>query len=262
MKKFNLVGNDNVNPDNLLQKGLNCIVEAFDLKGKISHDKIKELEKLIIELKSKINILTEEMEMIKTENMYYKNQNERLKKDNNNIKNIKELENPYFDFEINKKQNKQNNMYLSIVSDDDNNNSLNENEDRLNIINNRNNNLIKSNFKIPPEKHDRINNYGSLSTRNSKSPLNKNNDLSNSNFSDEMTHNTKKYLNNQREYKSIFNMKNNTNLRKLLLQSSNISYNNYYNYQTYKTERKKMQENRFLSFQKPNTQILNNNINE
>jgi hypothetical protein len=258
MKKNNWVGSDNVSPDNLLQKGLNFIVEAFDLKGKISHDKIKELEKLIIELKSKINILTEEMEMIKTENMYYKNQNEKLKKDITNFKNIKELENPYFDFEINQQQNKQNNMYISIVSDDDNNTSLNENENNINIIHKRNRNLNKSNFKIPPEKHDRINNYGSLSSRNSISPLRNLNDVSNNNFSDEKKSNTKKYLINQNEYKPIINMKNNTNLRKLLLQSSNISYNNYYNYQTYKTERRKTQENRFLSFQKTNTQFMNN----
>ena len=65
-----------------------------------------------------------------------------------------------------------------------------------------------------------------------------------------MTPNTKKYLNNQNEYKPIINKKNNTNLRKLLLQSSNISYNNYSNNQTYNKERKRMQEIRFLSFQK------------
>ena len=257
MKKFNLVREDNINPDNLLQKGLNCIVEAFDLKGKISQDKIIELEKLINELKSKINILNEEIEMIKTENMYYKNQNERLKKDNKNNKKINELENPFFDFGINKQENKQNNMYISIVSDDDNN-SINDNEDSLNIINKRNNNLIKSNFKIPPEKHDRINNYGSLSCRNSKSHLNKLIDLSNINFSKENIPNTKKYIINQNEYKPIINKKNNTNLRKLLLQSSNISYNNYSNNQTYNKERKRMQENRFLSYNNKDTHIFNN----
>jgi hypothetical protein len=58
MKNLNDNGNK-VFPEDLLQKGFNCIVEAFDLKGKSNEEKIIELETIVKELKTKLKILNE-----------------------------------------------------------------------------------------------------------------------------------------------------------------------------------------------------------
>ncbi len=237
MKNLNDNGNK-VFPEDLLQKGFNCIVEAFDLKGKISEEKIIELETLVKELKTKLNILNEEMEMIKRENLYYKTQNERLMKDNNSLKTKKIFENPNFDIIID--NNKSQNKYESVTSDNDN-----HEKNKIHL----NKNLIESNFRIPPEKHYRKKMCESVSSRNTRIPIKKLVKITNNSFAEERIYNLRQNLTINNENKSL-NKMSNSNFKQFMTIDNNsmsrdLNYiNNNLNYN------KKIKEKNDFNFQK------------
>ena len=235
----NLNDNDNkVFPEDLLQKGFNCIVEAFDLKGKINEEKIIELETLVKELKTQLNILNEEMEMIKRENLYYKTQNERLMKDNNSLKTKKIFENPNFDIIID--NNKSQNKYESVTSDNDN-----HEKNKIHL----NKNLIESNFRIPPEKHYRKKMCESVSSRNTRIPIKKLVKITNNSFVEERIYNLRQNLTINNENKSL-NKMSNSNFKLFMTIDNNsmsrdLNYiNNNLNYN------KKIKEKNDFNFQK------------
>ncbi len=237
MKNLNDNGNK-VFPEDLLQKGFNCIVEAFDLKGKISEEKIIELETLVKELKTKLNILNEEMEMIKRENLYYKTQNERLMKDNNSLKTKKIFENPNFDIIID--NNKSQNKYESVTSDNDN-----HEKNKIHL----NKNLIESNFRIPPEKHYRKKMCESVSSRNTRIPIKKLVKITNNSFAEERIYNLRQNLTINNENKSL-NKMSNSNFKQFMTIDNNsmsrdLNYiNNNLNYN------QKIKEKNDFNFQK------------
>jgi hypothetical protein len=237
MKNLNDNGNK-VFPEDLLQKGFNCIVEAFDLKGKISEEKIIELETLVKELKTKLNILNEEMEMIKRENLYYKTQNERLMKDNNSLKTKKIFENPNFDIIID--NNKSQNKYESVTSDNDN-----HEKNKIHL----NKNLIESNFRIPPEKHYRKKICESVSSRNTRIPIKKLVKITNNSFAEERIYNLRQNLTINNENKSL-NKMSNSNFKQFMTIDNNsmsrdLNYiNNNLNYN------QKIKEKNDFNFQK------------
>ena len=239
----NLNDNDNkVFPEDLLQKGFNCIVEAFDLKGKINEEKIIELETLVKELKTQLNILNEEMEMIKRENLYYKTQNERLMKDNNSLKTKKILVNPNFDM-INDNKNKSQNKYESVTSN-------NDNDEKNNIHLNKN--IIESNFRIPPEKHYRKNICESVSSRNTRIPIKKLVKITNNSFVEERIYNLRQNLTINNENKSSLNRMSNLNFKQFMtIDNNSMSRDlNYINNNL--NNNKKIKEKNDFNFQKKN----------
>lgn len=77
--------------EKLLQSGFETIVRAFEIKASQYSDKIKTLQNRSIDLSSKIDLLKQEIEMLKRENAYYKQQSKQMQDENHSLKKALDL---------------------------------------------------------------------------------------------------------------------------------------------------------------------------
>ena len=239
--EINLDDTEN-NINKLLESGFETIIQAFKLKGNSYEIQLNDKNKKIINLKNKIQILQQEIEMIKNENIYFKSQIEQYKKKNSIISTINTTRN-YDKKKGNDTLNLENesltNTNNNITNNKNNNNSINKNH-------NKNKNLLSLRTNKLFQKYDSIEN----SEENNKIERNINldyldilypkssHDKGKSDFKNINSYSTKNFYNN-------FNKEDSKNIIKKNNSLKEISY----------------KENKFYTFRNQNKEF-NNEINE
>lgn len=161
---------ENNEPEELLNQGIEKIYHSFNINNKIYKEKINEDENIINGLTKKLEMLNNEIEMLKRENQYYKTQNDNLKKEveklNRIVKKIQgKLSN--VDYQINECI-KGDNIKTLYLKKNYENHKKKKNSD---LYNNKeiNQSLFQMNSKnIFIEEKDKNGKYNNKSTKNKK----------------------------------------------------------------------------------------------
>ncbi len=255
--EINLDDTEN-NINKLLESGFETIIQAFKLKGNSYEIQLNDKNKKIINLKNKIQILQQEIEMIKNENIYFKSQIEQHKKKNSIISTINTTRN--YD-----KKKRNETLYLQNDSVKNTNNDILNYKNNNNSSNNNNkkyNNSVKIRTNKLFQKCDSIENCeeNNITERNlnidyldivyPKSCHNKDkNDLMKSN-KNITSYSTKNFLNNSKKEESKNIIKKNHSLNEIPYKE-----NNFY------TFKNKNNNNDDEIIENLNKNILNNGYN-
>ena len=165
---------DNNEPEELLNQGVEKIYHSFNINNKIFKEKINENENIINSLTKKLEMLNNEIEMLQRENQYYKSQNENLKKEVEKLnKIVKKIQGKLtnVDFQINECIKGDSIQELNMKKQYDFNKKAKNKSLYINFKNKDNKEplfQINSNNYLVEEKDKYNGNYNNKSTKNKK----------------------------------------------------------------------------------------------
>ena len=165
---------ENNEPEELLNQGVEKIYHSFYVNNKIYKEKINENENIINSLTKKLEMLNNEIEMLQRENQYYKSQNENLKKEVEKLnKIVKKIQGKLtnVDFQINECIKGDNIQELNMKREYDFNKKTKNKNLYINFKNKDNKESlvqINSNYYLIEEKDKNNGIYNNKSTKNKK----------------------------------------------------------------------------------------------
>ena len=288
--KINL--QENNEPEELLNQGVEKIYHSFNINNKIYKEKINESEIIINSLSKKLEMLNNEIEMLQRENQYYKSQNENLKKEVEKLnKIVKKIQGKLtnVDYQINEcikgdniqnlnikrqynfnKKSKNKSLHINFKNKDNkqslfqinSNNYLIEEKDKYNGI--YNNKSVKNrklvyyiDNNIPKDNGNKINYNNELEKEANDSNYNEIIDYENNNNIDKKIY--KKMGNNSFDVNTKINKNNDLYKKDEKLKTPNsVLYKNIIN----KEEKKKKNNQKELIYEQPRETSLSYQEND